>query len=434
MRHSSRPSPLPDLWWGRKPAANGSILSLSCALGSRNGRRLCRHVAGNHDPTDTGDHHGTRREAELTAAPRSIPSKGKGEISLSTSTFLSLTIATALLLLFIPCLEGSPRGICAPESMLRDERRAQEQPCIANLRAALADIQGPREKQLFFRKIVEMFGVEKPEEVPLGDFSKCQVILNRSDERRKAWLQGHLYHHIALVYSSLQNYAKARHFSREALLIYERTIDDDPPFLCSLLNDFGWYCSLSDKQDEAIEVSRKALVFAKTHNLPDVPFRTTSLSNLAMAFSRKNCFKEAIQYRIDALRCAISQLGEAHDYTLTRYSNLAATQCEAGQFEASRMTAGKILEIAKRNSKPSPQWIHNPNNTIALAFRDEGKFDPAEENFLQAVDLSTKMYGENHPATQQFQKNKELNDLLRRKSSPSPRDSRNTEAHQGTGS
>ncbi|KIW34738.1 uncharacterized protein PV07_01496 [Cladophialophora immunda] len=102
----------------------------------------------------------------------------------------------------------------------------------------------------------------------------------------------------------------------------------------------------------------------------------------------------------DALRLSLSLYGSGHWQTLTFRAVLAESMCELGLWAEAETTALEALEESHGVEGSSRGWRLKCLSVLGSAYELQGRNDIGVDTFLQALELSREIYGNDHRHTQ----------------------------------
>ena len=160
--------------------------------------------------------------------------------------------------------------------------------------------------------------------------------------------------------------------------------------LVSALVNMGIQYKNLQNFDKAIESYNKAEKLFIDEFGEDYPLLGGVYSNLGIVYRQKGDFNQAFEYQKHAiLILKIDSVKFSDQYQALKY-NLIETQLKLG-FKA------EAIRFAQSNLKTTlPRLKPRLYDLIALAYQNEGKFDLAEKNYLNAIDSWIKLYGDNN--------------------------------------
>jgi tetratricopeptide (TPR) repeat protein len=137
------------------------------------------------------------------------------------------------------------------------------------------------------------------------------------------------------------------------------------------------------------------------------PAVAASLNNLASLYQVQGHYQKATPLYLQALELNKKLLGNDHPYVATGLSNLAALYEAQGRYKESESLYTQALELTNRllNDECSDiatklfslASVVTQLNNQAYLYQAQGRYDKAEPLYVEALELTKRILGENHP-------------------------------------
>lgn len=184
-------------------------------------------------------------------------------------------------------------------------------------------------------------------------------------------LSGNEYNNIAGLYTSMEDYAKALYYNRQAYNIALKQNDPAHEGTFSPLVNIGEIFKKKGKPDSAIAYNSKALAIAQRIKNPI--YIAATMYNIAENYITKKKYRLAEEYLYKALDVA-QKAGDDEDVAYC-HSGLALTSYYTGKYNSSTLYAQKALEESKRSG--IVELIQTAYNVLYLTHQKTGNYKQA---------------------------------------------------------
>jgi len=170
--------------------------------------------------------------------------------------------------------------------------------------------------------------------------------------------------------------------------IYKKLYGDNSPRLASPLNNLGIIYKNTQSLDKAIEVYKRAeelLINQYGENYSSLGIIYNNIGNI---YKLTGDYNKALEYQKNAYRVLQKDsLKLVNNFQDSKY-NIADAQLKLG-FNV------EAIRFAQSNLKTTlPRLKPRLYDLIALAYQNEGKYELAEQNYLNSIESWIKLYGE----------------------------------------
>lgn len=187
---------------------------------------------------------------------------------------------------------------------------------------------------------------------------------------------------VALVLSNLGNVLRRTGRMDQAGAAYARAVGiaegvDDPFLLAQLLNNYGWYLHLTDRDLEAQPVFERVLALAVELAGPGHPFTGIARANLAITLSGQGRHAEALPLFAEALAVLEPGLGADSPDLVTTLEGRALALAETGADDEAEALYHRSRAIAAARLAPGhPESVRLAGNMAAFLM-DRGRPEEA---------------------------------------------------------
>jgi serine/threonine-protein kinase len=192
-------------------------------------------------------------------------------------------------------------------------------------------------------------------------------------------------------------------WGRIAHLLLEPDVRDDDVHLddlrfSGLHTNLGLTLLAAGRGDQALEHLRNAVDISERALGPNHPWLSTSLNNLALAYSELGDYGEAIAIGERALGIAREHLGERHPTVALFLHNLGDAHTSNRELDLGRALNERALAIWRDTLGPDHNDVAMAHNGIATACYDARDFACAGEQLERAVAIWRGHLGDEHPS------------------------------------
>jgi tetratricopeptide (TPR) repeat protein len=210
---------------------------------------------------------------------------------------------------------------------------------------------------------------------------------------------------LAMLYLSMDDYAKAEPLFQRALKINEKVLGPDHPRTAWGLNNLGRihlsigdYAKAEPLFQRALKINEKALG-------PDHPDTATSLNNLGELYYSMGDYAKAEPLFQRALKISEKARGPDHPDTATVRNNLAMLYLSMGDYAKSSLNMRFALKIYEKAFGPDHTNTALILNNLAKLYSSTGDHAKAEPLFQRALKAYEKTVGSDHSAPAAVLKN-----------------------------
>ena len=207
----------------------------------------------------------------------------------------------------------------------------------------------------------------------------------------------YLYYNISFLYSNSGNYNKALEFCYKTIELFNDKCNEDyRDVVFNIYNNLGTiYCELNQYND-ALKIFKDLDNFID-NNFKDVPLRKgENLNDIGYIYMNTDKVEKGIEYTKRALDIYIEELGEKNNDVVVILNNIAFGYSKLDNVKMQKEYYLKALEIL--NS------IDNKKGTVAVVEGNLGCLYEKEKNYFEALkhqekalDIRKELYGDIHP-------------------------------------
>lgn len=207
----------------------------------------------------------------------------------------------------------------------------------------------------------------------------------------------YLYYNISFLYSNSGNYNKALEFCYKTLELFNDKCNEDyRDIVFNIYNNIGSiYCELN-KYDDALKVFKNLDDFINI-NFKDVPLRKgENLNEIGYIYMNTDKVEEGIEYTKRALEIYIAELGEKNSNVVVILNNIAFGYSKLDNVKMQKEYYLKALEILNSidNNKRTVAVIEG---NLGVLYEREKKYFEALKHQEKALDIRQELYGDIHP-------------------------------------
>ncbi len=199
----------------------------------------------------------------------------------------------------------------------------------------------------------------------------------------------------------------------------EKILADSDIVMAEVLNYQAAQLERQGKYNEAIPLSKKALLLNKKQLGDNHPTTAINLNSLATLYTNQGRYTDVEPLYKEALAIIKKQLGDNHPTTATSLDNLATLYINQGRYTDAEPLYKEALEIRKKqirnnyfriisifDSLPREKQLGDnyPDiaislNNLAELYQSQGRYSEAEPLLKEALAIDKKQLGDNDPAT-----------------------------------
>jgi CHAT domain-containing protein/Tfp pilus assembly protein PilF len=205
--------------------------------------------------------------------------------------------------------------------------------------------------------------------------------------------------HLATLYESLGDYAKAEPLLQRALKIREKALGPDHSYTAGSLKDLALlYVSMGDYA-KAEPLFQRALKIREKALRPDHPDTAEGLAGLGGLYYSLGDYAKAEPLLQRALKIRQKALGADHPDTVASFNNLAQLYSSLGIYAKAEPLFQRALKIGgKAFGSDHPATATTLTNLAGL-YLCMGDYVKAEPLFQRALKIGVKALGADHPDT-----------------------------------
>jgi tetratricopeptide (TPR) repeat protein len=158
-----------------------------------------------------------------------------------------------------------------------------------------------------------------------------------------------------------------------------------------LLNQTGWYLRERLLYTEAEPLLQQSLT------LPEHPYLTSSLNNLAMLYYAQGKYGQAEPLLQQALAIDEKAYGLEHPDVATSLNNLAMLYKVQGKYEQAEPLLQRAVAIREKVLEPEHPDVATSLNNLAVLYQAQGKYAQAEPLYQRVQAILEKVYSSEHP-------------------------------------
>ncbi|MHC4205991.1 MAG: serine/threonine protein kinase [Planctomycetota bacterium] len=206
---------------------------------------------------------------------------------------------------------------------------------------------------------------------------------------------------IGLTYYNLGNYEAAESALKRALeLRRNRRSNRDWETLLTM-KVLGWVHYCQSEYDEAEPLLTESVDGMRAIFDEENPRLLGAISRLAWLYYDMRRYEEAERLQADALEVVQRKLGPESPYAPNHMEGLAAAYWKQGCIEEAEELLRKALDVSRRHPRPGEANTESIFITHFLGTfcQELGRYNEAEELYIEALGARRKMYGEEHTLT-----------------------------------
>ena len=142
-----------------------------------------------------------------------------------------------------------------------------------------------------------------------------------------------------------------------------------------------------------------ALEVHKTFSGLEHPFKSLSMSNLALTLFSQRRLDEAQKLQEQVMERSLRVLKEEHPFTLYIMAALAVTYREQERWDEARMLQVRVVETRLRVLPEGHPDTLSSISILAATYKGQGYFDEAEKLWVDVIERQENLLTEEHPET-----------------------------------
>ncbi len=201
---------------------------------------------------------------------------------------------------------------------------------------------------------------------------------------------------IGLLLAAMAQYAKAKLFHQQALMIRESTLGANHPDVATSLSHIAVLNRAQGMYDEALPLCNRALeIREKTlgANHPDV---ATSLDNLSGVYYSLGRYDEALPLLERALRIRESNLGINHSHVAMSLAHMARHYYSLGKYDKALPICYRALKIRESTLVPNHPEVGASLDNLGAIYSSIGRYDEALPLLERALKIREVTLGKSH--------------------------------------
>jgi len=207
----------------------------------------------------------------------------------------------------------------------------------------------------------------------------------------------HCLNNLAAIYREQGEYVEAETIIKKAIIINERTPENNPHILAINYNVLALLYDAQGKHDKAEQLYKKAIEIDKKTLGEDHPNLAIRYNNLASLYDNQGkCDKAKPLYK-KAIEIDEKALGPDHPGLATDYNNLAGLYYKQGKYDEAEELYKKVIKIFEKSLGKDHPNMATPYNNLAELYREHGKYEKAEPLYLKALEIWEKAFPAGHP-------------------------------------
>jgi tetratricopeptide (TPR) repeat protein len=240
-----------------------------------------------------------------------------------------------------------------------------------------------------------------------GRYDDAETMFLRTLELSKYWREEDssllitCLNHLVALYFERDEYETAEFVLMQAISVLMQAREESQDFsdinhLPNLLNYLARICKHQQRDDEAEEFYKLALV--KTQQLvgDNHPNFATAMNNLALFYLEKNSYSKAETLLIKVLKQRVMFLGEEHLDIANVQHNLAYLYDSQGRYSEAEPLHLRALEIRIRLLGEEHPDVATSLNDLAYLYYCQAEYSQAEPLFVKALKIRESCLGKDH--------------------------------------
>jgi serine/threonine-protein kinase len=239
-----------------------------------------------------------------------------------------------------------------------------------------------------------------------GDLSAADELLERALEpgRRQFGESDELVLSILSSLAALRNVQgrlpEAEDLLRELLDVQRQTLEETHPDTIRTIHNLALVLHRQDKDEQAETYIRRALELHTQVHGPDHIHTVRAKGNLGAALMERGDLEQAEPLLLGALEGDRRLLGDQHAETINALHNLAVLRQYQGRDTEALQLARGALEAAETSLPRGHLKIARYRHHVGMCLTELGRFDEAEQEFLEAYSALRGQVDDRHPYTQ----------------------------------
>lgn len=202
---------------------------------------------------------------------------------------------------------------------------------------------------------------------------------------------------LATLYWNQGKYAQAEPLFRQALLIREKTLGSEHPDVATSLNDLALLYWDQGKYAQAEPLSQQALAIRERILGPEHADVAQSLNNLGILYLAQGKYAAAESSLQRSLAVWEQTLGPDHPDVAYSLNNLAFLYYTQGRYTQAEPLYQRALAIREQTLGPEHDEVAYTLDNLALVYTDQGRYAQAEPLFQRTLTLRERALGPQHP-------------------------------------
>ena len=211
---------------------------------------------------------------------------------------------------------------------------------------------------------------------------------------------GQLLNNAGSYLHSRGTYAEAEPLSQQALIITEKALGAEHPYVATNLNNLARLYADQGRYAEAEPLYQRARAITKNPLEPEyssLTTTTTTLHNLALLFKSQGRYAEAEPLYQQVLETIEETLGIGHADLNTTRNNLANLYAEQNRYTEAESLYKQVLTTTKKTLGPEhPDSVITLHN-LARLYYDQRRYTEAEPLYQQTLAIAEKTLKTDHP-------------------------------------
>lgn len=199
---------------------------------------------------------------------------------------------------------------------------------------------------------------------------------------------------IGILYDKQEDFVNALCYKEKALQVYVSLLGYNDPTIANCFGNIGTTYYHMGEYDKAIEYHEKASLIWQQVFGPDHPDVALCYNDIAQVLSIKNQFDLAIEYMLNAIDIFQITYGMNNKNTAFLYKELGNMYIRKQDYTNAQQYTEKALAIYLIYDTETDE-IASCYNSIGVIKNREGDYEDALQYYLSALNIKTKVFGEN---------------------------------------
>jgi tetratricopeptide (TPR) repeat protein len=238
----------------------------------------------------------------------------------------------------------------------------------------------------------------------LGQYNLSeQMILVSSETRQHLLGPEHLetltsMNHYAMLLHTRGKHEEAEEILKSGLATREQLLGSEHADTLMSMGNLAVVYSHLGQMEKSEELSAKVIELRKRAFGPEHPDTLNVMNNQVCLYTRQGRFREAEHLGRAVAEKRDRTLGPRHPDTILSKGNLAAALTYLGNFEEAENLLLQVLELSRDLHGDHPTVFMMMSN-LSEGYREQGKWQNAEELAFEAWNLQAQWLGPEHPST-----------------------------------